>query len=147
MKRIASMVCVLAIVMVAFCGCYTEEPAYMHPYGEGVDPDTVTTSPFQTRVTTTMTTLSTTKATKPTLTTVPHGSVNVEIPEGHILCPLCQGVLVICETCLGTTKVKVEVLDGASGVYVRKYAECPDCVKMPGYAMCEMCENVLYIEE
>ena len=147
MNKIISLFCVLSLVLIAFVGCAANEPEYMHPYGEGVDPNSVTTVPFQTRTTTTVTTSSTTVSTKATLTTVPHGAMHVDVPEGCVLCPLCQGVLVVCESCLGTLKVKVEVQDASTGVFVRKYADCPDCLKTPGYTLCELCENKLYVKE
>ncbi len=144
MRKITSALVVVTVMLLCI-GC-KEVPDYMHPYGEGVDPDTVTTVPFQTRTTTDQTTTTTTQ-TKATLTTVPHGQMNVDIPEGHILCPLCQGVLVICDKCYGTTKIKAEILNASSGIYVRKYIECTDCAETPGYTKCELCENKLYIPE
>ena len=145
MKKILCVLFVVAMTLIVLVGC-KQEPAYMHPYGEGVDPATVTTIPFQTRTTTDRTTTTTTK-TKATLTTVPHGQMNVDVPEGHILCPLCQGILVICDKCYGTAKVKAEVLHDATGIYVRKYIECTDCGETPGYKKCELCEYKLYIPE
>ena len=145
LKKVICFLLAVVTVLITFIGC-KEEPAYMHPYGEGVDPDTVTTVPFQTRTTTDQTTTTTTQ-TKATLTTVPHGQMQVEVPEGHILCPLCQGILVICDKCYGTAKIKAEILNESSGIYVRKYIECTDCAETPGYKKCELCENKLYIPE
>lgn len=144
-KRLICVILSVSILMV-LAAC-SEEPEYMHPYGEGVDPDSVTTVPFQTRTTSTVTTVSEETTTFTTLTTVPTGVATVIIPEGHILCPFCQGVLVVCEKCLGTKKIKAEIFDEGSGVYVRKYIDCTDCTETPGYEMCEVCENKFYIEE
>ncbi len=146
MKRIISILLLVSVVLAVLVGC-KQEPEYMHPYGEGVDPATVTTVPFQTRPSSDYTAVPTTTQTKATLTTVPHGPVKVDVPEGHILCPLCQGILVICDKCFGTAKVKAEILNESTGIYVRKYIECTDCAETPGYAKCELCENKLYIPD
>ncbi len=146
MRKCILLILVLGLSLLMI-SCASNEPAYMHPYGEGVDPDTVTTIPFQTRTTSQKTINPDTTTTKPTLTTVPNGVMEVDVPEGHILCPLCQGVLVVCEKCFGTTQIKAEILDADSGIYVRKYVDCTDCAEDPGYSMCELCQNQLYIEE
>ncbi len=135
-----------AITLFTFVGCSgTVQPEYMHPYAEGVDPDTVTTVPLQTRTTSNTTT---TKATYNT--TVPTTAVTTKlvVPQGCILCPMCLGVKVVCKTCLGTDRCKAEILNESTGIYVRKYVNCEDCSEEdPGYMLCELCYNKLYIEE
>ena len=147
MKKTMSFLLGVVVVLALLVGCKSNEPAYMHPYGEGVDPDTVTTVPFQTRTTSKSTAPSETTATKKTLTTVPHGPVKLDIPEGYVVCPLCEGVLIVCDKCLGTTKMKAEILNQSTGIYVRKYIDCSDCAEFPGYEKCEFCENKLYVPE
>ncbi len=146
MRKLACFALVLVIMTAVLASC-SDQPEYMNPYGEGVDPDTVTTIPFQTRpVEETYSTIKTAKTTKPSLAEIPDVSELV-IPEGYKICPLCQGIKVYCEHCLGSAQLKAEVIDEDSGIFVRKYIDCSFCAKDPGFTMCEVCENVLYIEE
>ena len=148
MRRLLAVALSAVIVSIALLGCRKETPAYMHPYGEGVDPASVTTETFHSRVTTTTVKTTTTTGVDESTSTTQHVEEKpLVIPEGHVLCPMCLGVRVICEKCLGNKQIKVEVFNEVSGTYVRQYVDCTDCPEDPGYKMCEVCRNQLYIPE
>ncbi len=145
MRRLVSILLAFsALFALLLVGC-EEEPAYMHPYGPGVDPDTVVTKPY-TPVTTTTSTTGSNITTTTTMVEPPPETLN--IPEGHILCPECQGVKLVCSVCFGTDRCKLEIFDQDSGVFVRKLANCVNCSEEdPGYMLCRTCMNTLYIPE
>ncbi len=131
------MICVAVAVLITSCN----QPEYYHPYGEGVDPDTVTTGEFITRTTT----VRTTSPTQVTTTTALQQGELI-IPEGYRICPECEGVKILCEECEGTGEVLGEVHDPE--VYVDYYEPCENCSSEdPGYYFCETCRNELIIEE
>ena len=154
MKRTVLSVCFLALILSLFSGCvvFVDQPDYMHPYGEGVDPDSVSTKPYQTtsttKYTTTVTTSTTTTATTSDKTTTTTRLSDADVPQGCVICPGCEGVKLVCEVCYGTDQCKVEIYDPDTGVYVRKFQNCQYCSEQdPGFYFCEICQNQLYIEE
>lgn len=149
MRLISCVLCAVLMAVTVLClfGCTpSQQPAYMTPYGDGVDPDTVTTVPFQSRTYTTAA-LTTTHSSE-TQTTVLTTTTELMIPEGYILCPQCHGVRVVCAECQGTNKMKAEIYYPEAGVYARKYVDCTFCsAEDPGYMLCEVCLNKLIVEE
>ncbi len=142
--KFAALFCcvVLTVAVLASCG----RPAYYEPYGEGVDPDTVTTGEFQSRATVSMTAFSVQEMTTTTLATTT--TVKLIVPEGYILCPDCKGVREMCTYCNGTDKRHGERLDPDSNVYVKYYADCNMCSKEdPGYSYCATCRNLFLLPE
>lgn len=126
-----------AVLLFLMFGCGADDPEYMHPYGEGVDPDSVTTGVFQTRTTTAATVPSTTATT-----------VSGSAPEGYHLCPECHGEPIVCEYCEGTGQKLVEESDFEAAIYGPHYVECDMCSpEYPGYYLCETCQNLFYIPE
>ncbi len=147
MRTLYSVLAILlasVLLLLVSCG---DQPAYMNPYGEGVDLDSVTTKPFQSRVTTETTKFTgttTTKATTlpPTMTTV----ILDSIPLGQKLCPDCNGIMQMCPICLGTDKIKAEDYNAELDIFVRKYHDCTNCSEItPGYMHCYTCDNKLYV--
>lgn len=138
MTKTVLIVLLCTIISIVSVGC--EQPEYYHPYGEGVDPDTVTTGRFITR-TTTQTSQNTTETT--TTGTIP-ADMEIVVPEGYRVCPECEGIKIACEYCEGKGRVLGESVDPE--VYTDYYEPCKHCSEEdPGYYFCETCRNELVI--
>lgn len=142
-KAILLILC--AIIALLLAGC--DQPEYMNPYGEGVDPNSVTTGAFQSRTTMRMTdlplltTTTTSPVTRPT-------AADVYVPDGYRLCPECNGIKIACGNCEGTGQVFVSTYDVDSGVYSQVYEDCDVCTDHdPGFYVCEECHNELIVPE
>ena len=144
--RIAKSIGFLCILMALFllCAC-NEKKAYLNPYGEGVDPETVTTIPYVSPTTVPTTGLKLAPTTTTVATTVPTRIAVTSVNQ--IPCPDCNGILVYCEYCKGTLRRQGEMLDPDSDIY-RKYAiACNMCSDDPGFQYCETCRNELVISK
>ncbi len=145
MRAIKITLCVVAvmlIILLAGCG----RPEYLNPYGEDVDPATVTTGEFQSRPSVSMTEFRISPASTTTASTV--APTQPVVPAGYRLCPDCDGIRVVCPYCKGTKKRQGERWDADSDVYVKYYAYCNMCSKEdPGYMYCKTCKNLLLIPE
>lgn len=143
-KKIA-VLSVLMCLLVLIGGC--SQPEYMNPYGEGVDPDTVTTRPFQSKPTSTTTGLYLTPRTT-TTTAAPTTTTKLVVPAGYHRCPDCNGVREMCYYCKGTDTRLMEFYDPDSGVYGVKRIGCNMCSEEdPGFSYCETCQNKLILKD
>jgi len=136
------MITVVTLSLILLCGC-DPQPAYYTPYGEGVDPNTVTTGEYIRKPTVTTTGLVIVSTTKPPVTTVP---TRLAAPlAGHVVCPTCDGIMKPCIYCGGTLYRQGEMLDLDSGIFRKYKMRCNMCDKDPGYEICETCQNKLLI--
>lgn len=143
-KKIA-VLSVLMCLIVLIAGC--SQPEYMNPYGEGVDPKTVVTKPFQSKPTSTTTGLYITPRTT-TTTAAPTTTTELVVPDGYHRCPDCHGIREMCRYCKGTDIRLMEFFDPDAGVYGIKEVGCTMCSEEdPGYSYCEMCRNRLVLKD
>lgn len=145
MRIVKSMICLLILVsLVLLCAC-NEKKAYLNPYGEGVDPESITTIPYVSPTTTPTTALKLAPTTTTIATTVPTRVVLAS--EDQIPCPDCKGILVYCEYCKGTLRRQGEMLDPDSDIYRKYTIACNMCQDDPGFQYCHTCKNKLVISK
>ncbi len=136
------MMAVLLIVPVMLCAC-DDRPAYYTPYGEGVDPSTVTTGSYIRPSAPSTTGLVIVPTTTSPPTTVP---TRLAAPlKGHVVCPTCNGIMQPCEYCQGTLYRRGEMFDPDSGIVRRYKIKCNMCAEDPGYTICKTCQNKLVV--